>query len=579
MIDPILSLSMSIYSNKGVYALLLGSGISRSSGIPTGWEIVLDLISKLSYLKNKDYCTDPLEWYKNEFGEDADYSKLLKELGKSPSERQQLLRAYFEPNNEEREKKLKMPSPAHKAIAKLISAGYIRIVITTNFDRLIEKALEEIGINPTVISTPYSIKGAPPISHSKCTIVKVNGDYLDTRIKNTTGELQKYSQGMNQLLDRIFDEYGLIICGWSAEWDIALRSALEHCQNRRYTSYWTSRRETEAYAKKIINLRRAKVIKIKDADSFFSELSEKVLSLEDIDKSHPLSPDVAIATLKRYIVDDRFKISLYDLMNREIESLYTKLSDNIFSMTEPVPEIDSLRLRVRRYEAISNTVLSLFINGCYWGEKKHNKIWVKSIERIANHNKEFSGWAVQLNLKLYPALLMLYGGGIASLFAEKYDTFVSILKKPTIMCNDGKEKPLCFNLTTLHVMDERVGWLLPNMERHHTPLSDYILEILRPYLNDFLPDEMQYKKLFDKFEYLLALIVADLTGNWGPPGAFVWRDRSRLENGVVDQTKKEVEAMGEEWPLFKLGVFGGSIDRFNKISKLLDEEFGKRFLR
>jgi hypothetical protein len=35
MIDPILSLAVSVYHNKGVYSLLLGSGISRSSGIPT----------------------------------------------------------------------------------------------------------------------------------------------------------------------------------------------------------------------------------------------------------------------------------------------------------------------------------------------------------------------------------------------------------------------------------------------------------------------------------------------------------------------------------------------------------------
>ena len=47
MIDPILSLSFGMHSIKGAYALLLGSGVSRSAGIPTGWEVVLDLIRKL----------------------------------------------------------------------------------------------------------------------------------------------------------------------------------------------------------------------------------------------------------------------------------------------------------------------------------------------------------------------------------------------------------------------------------------------------------------------------------------------------------------------------------------------------
>ncbi len=40
MIEPIVSLAFSLHANKGVYALLLGSGVSRSAGIPTGWEVV-----------------------------------------------------------------------------------------------------------------------------------------------------------------------------------------------------------------------------------------------------------------------------------------------------------------------------------------------------------------------------------------------------------------------------------------------------------------------------------------------------------------------------------------------------------
>lgn len=34
--DPTTQLAFSMFENKGVYALLLGSGVSRSAGIPTG---------------------------------------------------------------------------------------------------------------------------------------------------------------------------------------------------------------------------------------------------------------------------------------------------------------------------------------------------------------------------------------------------------------------------------------------------------------------------------------------------------------------------------------------------------------
>ena len=47
------TISFSVYSNKGVYALLLGSGISRNAGIPTGWDIVINLIDQLAKI-NKE---------------------------------------------------------------------------------------------------------------------------------------------------------------------------------------------------------------------------------------------------------------------------------------------------------------------------------------------------------------------------------------------------------------------------------------------------------------------------------------------------------------------------------------------
>src|SRR5437867_2232061 len=160
MNDPILSLAFAIHSNKGAYAVLLGSGISRPAGIPTGWEVVLDLIRKLAHLKRKNCEPDPSAWYAAEFGKEADYSTLLAAIAKSPTERSRLLRSYFEPTEEERQQNLKVPTAAHRAIANLVASGHIRVVITTNFDRLMERALEEVGIVPTVISSPDAAQGA-----------------------------------------------------------------------------------------------------------------------------------------------------------------------------------------------------------------------------------------------------------------------------------------------------------------------------------------------------------------------------------------------------------------------------------
>jgi hypothetical protein len=209
MIDPMLSLAFSVHANKGVFALLLGSGVSRAAAIPTGWEIVLDLIRKLAHLQAEDCDPDPAAWYRAAFGEEPDYAKLLDALANSPAERSQLLRSYFEPTDEEREQGLKIPTVAHRAIADLVASGYIRVIVTTNFDRLPDNALESLGIVPTVISTPDAMEGALPLAHTACTIIKVHGDYLDSRIKNTPAELSHYDSRVNRLLDQVFDEYGL----------------------------------------------------------------------------------------------------------------------------------------------------------------------------------------------------------------------------------------------------------------------------------------------------------------------------------------------------------------------------------
>ena len=95
-IDPILSLAFSVHSNPGVYAVLLGSGVSRAAGIPTGWEVVLDLIRKIASINDENCEPDPETWYKSKYGEEPNYSKIIDELAKSPAERSQLLRNYFE---------------------------------------------------------------------------------------------------------------------------------------------------------------------------------------------------------------------------------------------------------------------------------------------------------------------------------------------------------------------------------------------------------------------------------------------------------------------------------------------------
>lgn len=63
--------------------------------------------------------------------------------------------------------------------------GVLRVFVTTNFDRLLERALVSRGIEPVVVSNDATLAAAPRREHSPVYIVKAHGDYLQEPIRNT----------------------------------------------------------------------------------------------------------------------------------------------------------------------------------------------------------------------------------------------------------------------------------------------------------------------------------------------------------------------------------------------------------
>ncbi len=571
--DPIIKLALSIHSNPGIYALLLGSGLSRSAGIPTGWDIVLDLIRKLAALKKEQPEPDPETWYKEKFGEPPEYSKLLDMLTSTPAERMAILKTYFEPSDEEKEQGLKIPTPAHKAIAKLVKLGYFRMILTTNFDRLLEKALQDEGIEPDVISSEDDLKGALPYIHSKCYVVKLHGDYLDTRIKNTSSELAEYSPELNAFLDRVFDDFGLIICGWSGTWDTALRNAILRCPNRRFSTYWLARGKLSEEAKEIIHHRRAKVINIESADQIFTDLLEKIEALREIEHPHPLSTEIAVSLVKKYLSDPLHHIRLHDLIHEETEKVYREIISDRFPLTNVEVTKEFFQKRMHEYETITEILLKMFSTISYFGQKEHSYLLTKVLNRLSSLPRERDTGIVPLiKLQYYPSLLLLYAGAISALAANKYSNLRAILldsqyRNPLL----GEKKPLISKVYTWAVFSD--GWHkmvpLENAEIKYTPVSEYLNEILYEYLADYLPDRQEFNEIFDLFEYILSLTYIDLTGNIRAPyGFFAWRYKDYEEDkrkSPLDEFIGQVIQQRSEAEILKVGFFKGSVEKFKEI--------------
>lgn len=585
MIDSIDALSFSMHSAKGVYALLLGSGVSRSAAIPTGWEIVLDLVRRIATVKGEDCEPDPAAWYQNKFGKEPDYSELLEELTKgSASIRQQVLEEYLEPTQVQREQGQRVPTEAHKAIASLVASGHIQVILTTNFDRLLEKALDAVGINPTVISSAAEVAGMAPISRVKCLVVKLHGDYLDTRIKNTKAELNSYEDSMNQLLDRVFDEYGLIICGWSADWDIALKEALQRCKSRRYTTYWATRGKLTHSAEHLAHLRAAQIVQIDGADQFFQQLADKVHALEEFSKPHPLSAEIAVSTLKKHLSDDKV-ILANDLMMQAASDLHERLSGEEFSVSTPC-DTEIFNKRVQQYEALVNITQALMITGCYWGNLDYRRIWTRCLQRVADPEINQAGNTNWINLKRYPGLLLLYSGGIAAFAAERLDNLAALVSTEVYDIYFGQELPSVMAFDGYKVF-EHTAQNLTGVERTLMPVSSHLFRVLREPLRSILLQDRQYQKCFDQFEYLMALIYADQGDKtlitrrgtfWAHSGLFSVRnaDSYYIQNHKHPIIGQEIPTKIIE-PLLKAGLFDSTTERFEDVKKGTDESLLKNW--
>lgn len=575
MIQPLDAVVFSVYSNKGVYALLLGSGISRSAGIPTGWEVTLDLIRKLAASNGVDCGSSPADWYQKKYKEEANYSNLLRDLGRSSTERQQILRGYFEPSEDEREQGKKAPTQAHKAIAKLISLGYFRVIITTNFDRLIESALDGVGVAPTVISTPSQVKGALPLVHQKHLILKLHGDYLDPQIKNTEDELAAYDPKTKKFLAQILDNFGLIVCGWSAEYDTALYDSISSKMGRRFPMYWTSIETPTGRAKKLIQLTQANIVDIKSADSFFDTLAQGIESLAEFDRPHQLSISMAVESLKRFLVEERHRIRLSDLIFHETEKVLLRISDeSVFSATE-LPSGASFVNRMKLYEATLGILESLISTGCFFGEGSQRALWIDCVKRIGNlpSVQRQSGIQPWTWLRYYCALRLFYAAGLAALAGGNLITLFGLMtmKLRPLASLSTEEEFITSIVNIQYVIDNRLYREGAGEDAHK---RDHLHATLRDVLRRFCSDDQAYDEVFEQFEYLIAANQASLTGDRCliPLGRLRLGigPLIRLPEGIV-RLEKEIERLGSSHPLLKAGFFGGSVENFRNAHRYVLE--------
>lgn len=572
MINAILPLAFTMQANKGAIALLLGSGVSMTSGIPTGWGVTMLLIKKLAVAQGEAEPPEPDFWYREKYGEEPGYDVVLARMAPAATERHALVRGYFEPTETEREEGLKTPTKAHKAIAQLVAKGFVRVIITTNFDRLMEQALREIGIEPAVVFNADSLQGAPRLPHAQCVVAKVHGDYLDNRILNSPDELATYHDEMARYVARIAEDFGLVVAGWSADYDEALRAALSEGRGRAaYPFYWCARGKPGARAQVLIGASGGTVIPAKGADEFFVDLLEKVTSLEALAGPRPMTTAVAVATAKRLIeARDGGAIRLHDLVTGEARRVAEHLTKMAWVGPTSHSGAEGFERTTKEIEETTRTLVHQFALGAYWSSRPGP--FVQSLTTVGNlHIGAPGGGRLAWDFHLYPALLAYFAAGVAAVLSGSFALFHALADCEV----RGEYKGTAgSSLYPMAVVSQDLGWIWPR-QRTHTPGADRVLETITPAMSDFAPNADAVVKAFDQFEFLVAMqhidvekpgIVVDpvdLKGTWIPVSAFVWRTRREARReagtalGATDRTLDALDRDGANWGPLKAGYFGG----------------------
>lgn len=584
-IERLTTLAFSMYTNKGAYALLLGAGISHSAHIPSGWEIEDKLIKQLAATQGVTNMEDWHQWYKDKYGYSASYSSLLEALVKTPTERVQLMKGFFEPTSDEKELGWKEPTKAHREIAKLVKDGYIRVILTTNFDRLLERALEAEGIIPQVICHESDIEKATPIVHgNNITIVKINGDYIDCRFRNTTEELDDYPEQMKNYVRRIFEDFGLITCGWSAVWDKGLIDIINGSSSSRYNSFFTNVGETSSIMKTLATSRHGEIVQINSADELFTDLYEQVTALERSNVSRNMSHDMMMTRAKKYLSSELYNIEYSDL----IEKLGTEAYDKImaeanynFTLT---PEQFSAYLDLH-HNAVKS-LMDVAILAVRWGKAQHIEIFGDILVKLCTKPFKSGERFIEGTQYLHAlgATLLLNAMGIACVKYKRFTELNKILKLsvPAENFMGYYRSTLLYLLGSIHWEYNRLNQLAGL--NYCYPWSFILLERLRSHFKGCFTIDSEYENTFYIWEQLESLVFGYnqcyILGHfYVPTGQFI---RSRVEykmrhNGEEPFTIffESADKLRDEWEPIRQGMFGGNYDEYKKILDLAEEFYNQ----
>jgi SIR2-like domain len=216
------------------FAWLVGAGISASAGVPLASSIRDQLLfdryaAEHQLVRQELDDTDPSQVQRVHayfdgkngmppLGSDGDYSAAFDLCLSDPAARKVFLRDRIEHVK---------PAFAQRVFGGLVVSGACDLVITTNFDRLLEQGISEAQRAGTDLLTDQqrelNVAGIDSTARATTAIenrewplvVKLHGDFREKHLKNTDSELQTQDEALRQFVIDVSRQFGLVVSGYS----------------------------------------------------------------------------------------------------------------------------------------------------------------------------------------------------------------------------------------------------------------------------------------------------------------------------------------------------------------------------
>jgi hypothetical protein len=234
----------------------LGSGASRSSGLPTASDITWDL-------KRKYYCAQEnqdvqvhdvsnkavqarIQSYMDSkgcppLGDIREYSFYFERMfGEDYAAQQKYIRDVLCTG------KISL-TIGHRALAALLQIGHVRVAFTTNFDEVVETAYASIaGCNLAAFHLEGSYAATDALNADQFPLyAKIHGDFRYQSIKNLSKDLLSNDEQIQKCLVAAATRFGMIVAGYSGRDENVIslfRTAIDQNNAFPHGLFWTAPR-------------------------------------------------------------------------------------------------------------------------------------------------------------------------------------------------------------------------------------------------------------------------------------------------------------------------------------------------